>query len=229
MTVRRDTNIATVHTALDALDAWEALYSEWNPTSITSRAAVSPQSLEAEGLDLFEYAGWLHDASGGAFDIAWRGATWSVEGYQLTVSGRLDLGGLLKGFLADRTAEHLREAGLTDFAVDVGGDVVVHGEARPGDGGWPVDVAVAGTIRTVTVTHALSTSSQEQQPGHVVDARDGRPANALAGVYVTAPSGLVADGLATAALASGGVIEPPAGACVYLLGVDGSEAVRCVE
>ncbi|MBM4367312.1 MAG: FAD:protein FMN transferase [Deltaproteobacteria bacterium] len=223
ITVRRDTDPALVDGAFAALAAWEARYSEWNPGSITSRATTSPQDLDAEGLALFRYAGWLHDASGGAFDIGWRGATWSVRGDQLTASGPLDLGGLLKGFLADRAADSLRAAGVGDFAVDVGGDVVVEGEARPGSGGWPVDVAVGGTIRTVTVIEALSTSSQEQQPGHVVDARDGKAASTLAGVYVTARTGLEADGLATAVLASGGGIEPPPGARVCVVGAEGGD------
>lgn len=230
ITVRERTSPAVVDRAFAALAASEAVYSEWQPDSLTARAAAGePQVLDPLGVTLFALALDLHRRAGGAFDIGHRGDGWSLDGATLSARGPLDLGALLKGFLADRAADALREAGVADFAVDAGGDVVVGGAARPGGEGWPVDVVLGGQATTVTVTAALSTSSQEQQPGHVVDARTSSPANGLLGVYVTAPSGLLADGQATALLASGGSMPLLPGSCAVLLPVHGREQRVCGE
>ncbi len=231
ITVRQATPAAVVEDAFTALDAAEARYSEWNPESMTSRAARgTPQALDEGGVLLFKTAFTLGMLSGGAFNIGHGGTAWFTQADTLTVEGAgLDLGGLLKGFLADRAADALRGAGVTDFAVDAGGDVVVGGSLLPGGDGWPADVVLAGRVATVTVTQALSTSSQEQQPGHVVDGRTGLAATGLAGVYVTAPTGLLADGQATALLASGGAMALLPGSCAVLVNRDSPSTRRCAE
>ncbi len=52
----------------------------------------------------------------------------------------LDLGGIAKGFIADRALDVLKEKGLTIAQVQAGGDMAL-GDAPPGLEGWPIHVA----------------------------------------------------------------------------------------
>lgn len=52
----------------------------------------------------------------------------------------LDLGGIAKGFIADRALDVLKERGLTIAQVQAGGDMAL-GDAPPGLEGWPIHVA----------------------------------------------------------------------------------------
>lgn len=210
-----------VGAAFGAISMWEAALSEWAPSSMTSRAmAGETVHLPPEAAHLFDVADDLRVRTGGAFDVVRVGGPLKHEGDTLVApSGTsLDLGGVLKGFLADRAADALRAQGVSDFVVDVGGDIVASGSRRKGRRGWPVLVVVGGTTRRVRLhDEALSTSGEDQQPGHIVDRRTGAPVHTLAGVLVRAPEGLLADGLATAVFASGGALVPPEGTWVEVL------------
>jgi len=52
----------------------------------------------------------------------------------------LDLGGIAKGFIADRALDTLKASGLTIAQVHAGGDMAL-GDAPPGLEGWPIHVA----------------------------------------------------------------------------------------
>ena len=52
----------------------------------------------------------------------------------------LDLGGIAKGYIADRALEVLAKRGLTIARVQAGGDMAL-GDAPPGLKGWPINVA----------------------------------------------------------------------------------------
>ena len=114
------------------------------------------------------------------------------------------LGGLLKGWLNDRAVGALRSLGLTNFLLDAAGDVYAAGNAE-GERGWPVEVwGEGGAVARVRLSdQALSTSGNAGQPGHVHDARTGASVLGDRVVSVVAPTGLVADGLATAIYAGG--------------------------
>ena len=214
-----------------ALEVWEAQLSEWREGSIPRRAMAGERPvLNAESQRLFALAADLHQRSGGAFDICWRGGAAQVDGGALVAEPgtQIDLGGMLKGFLADRAGEALLEAGANDFVVDVGGDVLAQGSAGPPGTGWLVEVAVGG-LHEGLVLHdeALSSSSSEQQPGHIRDARTGQEASGLAGVYTRAPTGLLADAVATAVYAHGGAFPLPEGACAWMVRADGGVETTC--
>jgi len=51
----------------------------------------------------------------------------------------LDLGGIAKGYIADRALDVLEKRGLTIAQVQAGGDMAL-GEAPPGLAGWPINV-----------------------------------------------------------------------------------------
>jgi thiamine biosynthesis lipoprotein len=134
----------------------------------------------------------------------------------------------LKGFLADRAAEALRDRGVADAVVDAGGDIVAFGVSSDGEGGWPVAVEVGGIREQLVLRNgALSSSSMEQQPGHIKDARTGAAASQLAGVFVTAPEGVLADAYATGAFAFGGLFRVPEGVCVTAIRAGGRMESTC--
>ncbi len=195
---------AAIEAAYDAVEAGEAALSEWRPTSATARMGAGARvPLTGPAEELFLFVDQLRRRSAGAFDVMWRtrGAlTHSPEGWAAT--GPVDLGGVLKGWLNDRAAEALRRAGVDDFLLDAAGDVLAAGDAEGGEG-WEVEVwGGRGRVATVTLhDEALSTSGNAGQPGHVTDARTGKPVEGERVVSVVAPSGMIADGVATALFA----------------------------
>lgn len=52
----------------------------------------------------------------------------------------LDLGGIAKGYIADRALDVLKQRGLTIAQVQAGGDMAL-GDAPPGLKGWPINIA----------------------------------------------------------------------------------------
>ena len=230
ITVRSGTPVAAVNDAFAALDRYEGELSEWNPGSKTSLACGGQsQWLDVRSVELFTVATDLRQRTKGAFNLAWRGGGYTLVADMLSTDPgtKLDLGGVLKGFLADRAADALRAAKVANFAVDAGGDIVVGGTEEPGGWGWPVTVVVGGKTQIVHVTGALSTSSQEQQPGHIRDARTGEASSTLAGVFVEAPSGLLADSVATALMAWGGFFDLPEAACGTVIEMSGRQGGQC--
>lgn len=221
----------SVDAAYAELARWEAELSEWQPSSATSRVMNGEVvALAPEALHLLDVADELRVRTGGAFSIVRSGGPLVRDGDRLSAPAgtRIDLGGVLKGFLADRAADELIARGVTNFVVDAGGDVVAHGTCGDGRPGWPVTVAVAGVSRRIRLRdEALSTSGEDQQPDHIVDRRSGAPVHELRGVFVRATEGVMADGLATAVYASGGDLALPPGQCVAWIGQRGRVRTVC--
>ncbi|MSQ02675.1 MAG: FAD:protein FMN transferase [Myxococcales bacterium] len=221
ITAPASTDPAAIDAAFAAIDAREARMSEWRTDSQTALLARGgPASFTAAERMLFTVAEEVRLATGGAFDLCWKGGSIAMEAGAITANDcpALDLGGLLKGWLADRAAAALLQNGVGNFVVDVGGDLVAHGDRGDGAPGWPVTAAVDGRTFPIRLLNAgLSTASAEQQPGHIADARSGRPAEALSGVFVVAPDGLRADAWDTGIFAFGNRVELPPGVCATLV------------
>jgi len=120
----------------------------------------------------------------------------------------LDLSGIAKGFAVDHVACALQSLGLTDFLVEVGGELRAAGR-RPGGQPWRVQIDGApGAMAYIALTDtAIATSgdrwSQREHDGkrwsHTIDPRSGEPtSHALAAVTVLHPQCMHADALATA-------------------------------
>jgi len=143
-------------------------------------------------------------ASAGAFDPTqrdWRGVT--LDSTRGTVRVRrglaLDFGGIAKGYALDRAAALL--AGVADSALlDLGGQFLWVGPATRRTVGIadPINSLVA--IAAVELREgSISTSSQAEQPDHIVEPRRGRPAGSSSrSVTVLASRGIAADAWSTA-------------------------------
>ncbi len=145
--------------------------------------------------------------------VGWTHILWDADAsnrMRLAQTGmRLDLGGIAKGYAVDVGYDCLLQAGYTNFMVDLGGNLRVHGEAAPGRGGWCTGIRhpfeageILGTL-LLTNGESVATSGNYERfvefnghhYAHIMDPRTGKPAEGVAGVTVLAPSGLQCDGL----------------------------------
>ena len=144
-----------------------------------------------------DYAAALAEASGGAFNPAWKG------------NGSLDYGAIAKGFAVDVAAERVKSAGLADadILIDLGGNLkAVRGDWRVG-----VKDPLGNGMRKVLTLHegeSIATSATYFRGRHIHDGRTGAVvSNDVASVTVRCPSAMRADGLSTALF----VLGPAAG------------------
>ncbi|HXH10621.1 MAG TPA: FAD:protein FMN transferase [Alphaproteobacteria bacterium] len=147
---------------------------------------------------------------------SWRDITLDRESQCVTLPPglRLDLGGVAKGWAADRASALL--AGLGPCLVDAGGDIAVRG-SLPGLTGWPIGVADPRCHRKdlallLVCDRGIATSGVDyrrwQRGGvmqhHLIDPRTRRPAlTDLLTVTVVAPTATQADLHASVALLLG--------------------------
>jgi thiamine biosynthesis lipoprotein len=123
---------------------------------------------------------------------------------------RLDFGGIAKGYAADEGLAAIRKLGITQALVQASGDIAV-GEPPPDLPGWKIGLAPLNPNdppqRFVWLKNqAISTSGDARQYlvvkgrrySHILDPRSGQPIEGRSSVSVIAPTGLRADGLATA-------------------------------
>ncbi len=126
---------------------------------------------------------------------------------------RLDLSAIAKGFAVDKLSELLLFAGYTDFMVELGGELRLHGNS-PRNSAWriaieqPESSMMAVANKAIKVSNvAVATSGdyrnyfelQGKRYSHTIDPATGYPiTHKLASVTVIADSAAYADGLATA-------------------------------
>jgi FAD:protein FMN transferase len=144
----------------------------------------------------------------------------------------LDLGGIAKGYAADRMLETLRKKGLGRCLVDAGGDLVIGAPPR-GAKGWRVEIG-GRKHPALPILHlsnlAVATSGDLEQfvtlngkrYSHLIDPGTGLGLTTQCQVTVIAPSGLQADSLASACLVMGlskskGLVEGKSETSAYFL------------
>lgn len=118
-------------------------------------------------------------------------------------STQLDLGGIAKGYIADRAAEFLEERGIERAVINLGGNVVVLGE-KDEDTPWVIGIerpfsdrtALVGTIEAVDATVVTSGIYERNFEAdgvlyhHILDPKTGYPVETdLEAVTITAKKG----------------------------------------
>lgn len=127
---------------------------------------------------------------------------------------QLDLGGIAKGALLNDADAILRRYGIENAIVDIGGDLLVTGNAgnraariairRPGADtplGW-LSVAADEAVMT-SGNYERYFEFDGKRYAHVLDPRTGRPAEGTASVTIVHEDPLLADAAATALLVAG--------------------------
>lgn len=125
---------------------------------------------------------------------------------------RLDFSSIAKGYAVDRLARLLEQRGVSDYLVEIGGEVRVAGSSPRGDA-WRIaierpDLGARAVAEGLALTAASVATSGDyrnflmldgQRYAHIIDPRSGRPVtHELVSVTVVHPQCMVADGLATA-------------------------------
>ncbi|MBR2406172.1 MAG: FAD:protein FMN transferase [Clostridia bacterium] len=141
----------------------------------------------------------------------------SVDGQTvtLTIGGSIDLGGIAKGYIADRLRELLEQEGVTSAVVDLGGNIVVCGSKNGDD--WRVGIKdpadVSSLCAVVTGQNLSVVTSGIYERGftldgvryhHLLSPKTGMPVqNGLASVTIACESSVQADALSTACFVLG--------------------------
>lgn len=150
---------------------------------------------------------------------------------------QLDLNGLAEGYAAEQIAGLLRERGITNALINVGGDVLALG--HPADRPWRVGIrspqheTFAGA--ELRGHEALFSSgnynkyreTDGQRWGHVLDPRTGQPARSVAAVSVIHGDAVTADVASTTLMVAGPadlerIARSLGVACVLLVSEDGT-------
>ncbi len=219
----------------------DSLIAEWTAHA----GHPSPLHVDDETAALLDFADALHSQSQGLFDITagtltrlwdlrsgtlpdaavinealsrvgWRRLHWQRPQLSIPVAGmRLDLGGIVKEYAADRVAQLCREAGFLHGMVDLGGDLAVIGAHQDGSA-WRVGIKSPespnqSTAHIDIASGGLATSGDYERClivdgrrySHIIDPRSGMPIESFASVSVSAPSCLVAGAAATLAMLLG--------------------------
>ena len=174
------------------------------------------QRMEARGFDRNYQTGQVVSsgiASSFLDGVSWRDVLLDTEAQTVTLLKPLvlDLGAVAKGLAVDVAAREL--APFENFAVDAGGDLYLGGHNVDGEP-WSVGIRHPRENSLIETLHVSNTavctsgdyerkSATDERVHHIMDARTGESAAALASVTVVAPSAMVADALATAAFALG--------------------------
>jgi len=130
----------------------------------------------------------------------------------LPLSGMfLDLGGIAKGYIAQKIIDRLRSLGISQALVDAGGDIAMS-DAPLTANGWIVGVNIPETTDSLQpnklVLHNISVATsgdayqyiehEGRKYSHIIDPRTGYGVQSQRNVTVIAPNGALADWLATA-------------------------------
>lgn len=153
--------------------------------------------------------------------VDWRGVrAWEEGGRhfaQLTdPQAAVDVGGIAKGWIADRFMNALVEAGLENFLINLGGNVVAHGE-KPGGAAWNIGIrdprnegAIVGAVPlrdASAVTSGIYERCCEVDGmfyHHILSPETGMPVETdAAGATVIADRSVDAEGYSTTLLALG--------------------------
>jgi FAD:protein FMN transferase len=119
---------------------------------------------------------------------------------------KIGLGGIAKGYIVDRAAGVLKQAGVKDFLVQAGGDLFGSGH-KPDGSAWVSGIqdprgAQGSFFASIELTdHAFSTAGdyarsyivKGKRYHHIIDPRTGQPATACRSVTIWAPDATTAD------------------------------------
>lgn len=123
---------------------------------------------------------------------------------------QIDCNGIAQGYTVDLIAQRLEQVGITDYMVELGGEIRLKGrnpEGKPWSIGIeppPGAIAHAYTWSVTPISGAITTSGmhrnarriQGREIGHIMDPRTARPSDShVASVTVIAPTAMKADAI----------------------------------
>lgn len=236
---------ALARSEVDRLDRKYSHYRDNNELARWHAAWPNAVQLDKESLALLQLAAILHSDSGGRFDITaapltrlWDGkrgrlplpqeidaARQHVGFSRLRIDppfltlpsreARIEFGGLVKEYAADRASDICRSAGAVHGIVDLGGDIAVIGPHAdgtpwrigirnpdaPGDAIADIELSGGGLATSGDYERCLIVDGKRYS--HIVDPTSGWPVVGFSSVSVCAPSTLIAGAACTSAMLLG--------------------------
>jgi thiamine biosynthesis lipoprotein len=217
----------------------------WLARLCATAGSGSGCELDEEAANLIDFAATLHAQSKGRFDITagaltwlwdlqsarvpsqaqidaaracvgWHRVEWRRPLLELPIAGmRIDFGGVVKEYAADRAAEICRQNGIAHGIVDLGGDLAVVGAHADGSA-WRVGIKAPRNPGAVYASidlagGGLATSGDYERVmivggkrySHIVDPVSGQPVDSFASVSVLGDSCLIAGAASTLAMLLG--------------------------
>ncbi len=138
-----------------------------------------------------------------------------IDGNIVSVEGEVELGGIAKGYIADRVCDVLRERDVQSALVDLGGNIVAVGDKNgnpfrigikdpQNTGALAAVVQVADCSVVTSGTYERGFTQNGIRYHHLLDPKTGMPVqNGLASVSIIGDSSAMADALSTACFVLG--------------------------
>ena len=181
---------------LERLDEMFSTYRSSSEISRINRGDLDVARSSPEVRDVLVACAWLERDSGGVFCI-----------HPPETPDAIDPSGYVKGWAAERAAALLSAAGLHNWCVNVGGDLVASGRPEPSrpwraavrDPSDPLAVAIV-----IDVDHcAVATSATYERGDHLWGEQGGEQGESVSSLTVVGPRLAWADAFATAAFVMG--------------------------
>jgi thiamine biosynthesis lipoprotein len=201
--------------AFAVTDRMERLMSRFRDDSeISAISKLEPGGrirLSREVFDCLSIAAEIGGLTGGSFDIGaavgiskgdlprWRLDETTLEIIADSVSCRLDLGAIAKGFTLDRIAEELADWEIASYLLMSSGSSILAGDPPADEEGWRVCLGESeGKWEVLLAGGAIGTSGTEMRGGHIIDSSTGTPSCRHRRSWAFSPSAAQADALSTA-------------------------------
>lgn len=199
------------------LEALLSTFIKESEVSALNRAPGRWVSVSRDTWEIFAASRRLSRETRGAFDPTYASTPGSggmekigfdpaARRIRLPDGGRVDFGGIGKGYALDAAAGALKARGVERALLDFGGQILLF--SPPGsDGRRPIRIAAPEKMRSPARTiflkaGSISTSGAYEQPGHIIRPGGGRPLGG-GSVSVIAPTATDADAWSTALFAAG--------------------------
>ena len=136
-----------------------------------------------------------------------------IDGNKINLNGKqIDLGGIAKGYIADRLCEYFKEQEVSEGIIDLGGNIVVFGERDYNVGIKKpfTENEIAATLKLRNKTVVTSGTYERYIPAdiklyhHILDTKTGYACDSdLSSVTIIADSSIDADALSTISILLG--------------------------
>ena len=240
VTLTADCNAETISGAFAMCENYERLLSRTVEGSDIYNLNNNPgfSSVSKETIEIIERAIYWGDVSGGKFDITvcpvselWdfknqvvpskdeiSAALRNVDYHSIAILNdlvdtggkKIDLGGIAKGYIADKAATYLKENGAENGIVNLGGNVVVFGKKytvgikHPFEDGIIANIKLEDKACVTSGIYQRYIKSEGKIYHHIIDPDTGYGVeNNLAGVTVIGNSSFDADALSTVCMLLG--------------------------
>ena len=192
------------------IDRLENLLSKYNSSSdvgqINLLKPAESVRLGSEVIECLEVAAWAYKATGGLFDPTLGTGFEQLKidrenftaGWKQAGNGKLDLGGIGKGYALDNVKTLLEDWGITEAVLNAGDStaLALGREWALGVGGdWGEKF---GMTEVILKDKAISGSGTEVKGSHIINPKTGKPARRHRAAWAIHPSAAVADALSTA-------------------------------